>query len=136
MSNLDDDLVRYVRELSHPALPETPTLAAPFHSLLSRPLPRRPKAVLFDIYGTLFTSASGDISTVDQSDTTPAVAAALELTDAGHLPEKAIAALASQFRTEIERDHRRSRSAGVQVPEVDVREIWRRACADLSIFDS
>ncbi len=135
MPSLDDGLLRHIRELSRPAYPETPALPSRFRSLLSRPLPRKPKAVLFDIYGTLFTSASGDISTIDQRDCTPAVASALELAGAGPLSSEATTALANRFRAEIELDHRRSRSAGTLFPEVDVREIWRRAIADLSILD-
>ncbi|MEE8441217.1 MAG: HAD family hydrolase, partial [Spirochaetia bacterium] len=124
-----------VRELSHSALPETPILPSPFHALLLQPLPCRPKAVLFDIYGTLFTSASGDISSVDQRDSTSAVATALDLIGAGPISTKERAALASRFHTEIKRDHRRSESAGVEFPEVDVRKIWRRAATGLAILD-
>ncbi len=135
MPNLDDGLLRHIRELSRPAYPKTPALPSRFHSLLSRPLPRKPKAVLFDIYGTLFTSASGDISTIDQRDSTPAVASALELVGARPLSREATTTLADRFLAEIERDHRRSQSAGILFPEVDVREIWHRAIADLSILD-
>lgn len=111
-------------------------LPSTFDSLISRPLPRRPKAVLFDIYGTLFTAASGDISTVDQRDSTPAVATAIELSGEGHLDKEATATIANRFRSEIERDHHRSRSAGLPFPEVDVREIWRRATTGLLILDA
>jgi len=136
MPNLDHDLLRHIRELSRPASPDPPALPSRFYSLLSRPLPRKPQAVLFDIYGTLFTSASGDISTIDQRDNTPAVASALEVVGAGPLSGEATTALANRFRTEIEREHRRSRSAGMLFPEVDVRELWRRAIADLSILNA
>lgn len=135
MPNLDDALLRHIRELSRPAYPKTPVLPPRFHSLLSRPLPRKPKAVLFDIYGTLFTSASGDISTIDQRDCTSAVTSALDHVGAGPLNLGAATALANRFRTEIEQDHRRSQSAGIQFPEIDVREIWRHTVADLSILD-
>ena len=135
MPNPEAGLVGHVRKLSRPAVPEIPELPSPLHSLVSRPLPRQPEAVLFDIYGTLFTSASGDISTIDQRDSTPAVAASLDHIGARPLGKEATAVLALQFRAEIARDHRRSRSAGIRFPEVDVREIWRRAAADLTILD-
>ncbi len=135
MPKLVDSLVRHVRELSHSALPETPVLPSPFRSLLLRPLPRRPKAVLFDIYGTLFTSASGDIGTVDQRDSTSAVATALLLVGARRIGAEERAALAGRFHSEIKRDHQRSEAAGVGFPEVDVREVWRRAATGLAILD-
>ena len=135
MPILDDDLVGYVRELSHPAHPELPELPSACDTLLSRPLPRRPKAVLFDIYGTLFTSASGDISTASRSDNTPAIRSALGLIGPGLPGEKRTAMLAGRFHTEIERDHRRGRAKGDPFPEVDVRQIWRRSTADLPILD-
>jgi putative hydrolase of the HAD superfamily len=136
MPHADTDLVAHIRDLSQPALPVTPALDEPWSSLVARSLPRRPKAVLFDIYGTLFTSASGDIGTTTGSDITPAVAAALELIGRRSGSELSPEELARRFRHEIDRSHETSRAKGIQSPEVDVREIWQRAAAGSSLFEN
>ncbi len=80
------------------------------------------RAVLFDVYGTLFISGSGDIGTTDidsQPRAFPEALAAVGLryegegTDGVRMLEETIAA-----------HHRRSHEQGVPFPEVDIREVW------------
>lgn len=55
-------LVALFRELAPGSLPVvSPSLSPPLADLLDKPLPRRPKAILFDIYGTLLVSAAGGL---------------------------------------------------------------------------
>ncbi|MBI9087405.1 MAG: HAD family hydrolase [Desulfobacterales bacterium] len=79
--------------------------------------------VLFDVYGTLFISGSGDIATVGQSThLAEALVAVLRRhnldRDAGQVVERLFAA--------IETDHRHKKAAGTDFPEVDMVRIWRQ----------
>ena len=64
------------------------------------------RAVLFDIYGTLLISASGDIANAD--------------TEPSNTP----------FRQAVTDEHQRLRQNGIEFPEVDIREIWQKIVAD------
>jgi putative hydrolase of the HAD superfamily len=88
------------------------------------------RAVLFDIYGTLFISTSGDLgagSTAAKRGR--AFEAALRAAD---LPadcdgEQGVDRLYAAIRGE----HDRNRARGVEYPEVDIVEMWRRALSGL-----
>lgn len=111
-------------------------------------LPGEPKAVLFDVYGTLLISSSGDIGSVENTGIEDGVpnarpdAPEAESGDAAfaaalaELPELAPAAsaplrarLASEARTlyltTIRETHRRLKARGVANPEVEIRDTWR-----------
>ncbi len=89
----DPSLPRIIRRLSRPLRP-LPTRVRP----RTQRLPGI-RAILFDVYGTMFVSASGDIETSHHAD--------------------------PSFDEEIRRRHRRARRRGVVFPEVDVRRVWR-----------
>jgi putative hydrolase of the HAD superfamily len=111
------DLVDRIRRLSRPVEP-LPTGETP------RPLPGAPvRAVLFDLYGTLYISAAGDIGTEE----TGARAVYHEAAAAAgiQLPPGSRIDWGAEFRAEIARQHARRRADGVACPEVDVRHIWR-----------
>lgn len=80
------------------------------------------RAVIFDVYGTLFISASGDISLVQQGGATAALLTVLR--GAGmQWPEgagDAGDALLALIRASHASDHAR----GIDFPEVDIRDIW------------
>ncbi|NIP85109.1 MAG: HAD hydrolase-like protein [Planctomycetales bacterium] len=87
------------------------------------------RAVLFDIYGTLLISASGDVTTGQGVAKGPALAAALAavgLPLEGD-PDGGVQVLEDQ----IAADHRRGQAAGIPFPEVDIRQIWRGTLAHL-----
>ncbi len=87
------------------------------------------KAVLFDIYGTLVTSASGDIDSDAHSDREGAFRNAF---DALNLELKNSPANFSQrFNDEVLKAHARRRAEGVEYPEVEIREIWDQFLKDL-----
>ncbi len=80
------------------------------------------RAVLFDIYGTLFISASGDIGLADNSIQGDAAAEALlcagiELTVGGDEVVK-------RLHEAIREEHAAAKKQGIEFPEVDIREIW------------
>jgi len=83
------------------------------------------RAVVFDIYGTLVISASGDIGVSQQQHTPDLARAALAATgvDTASLPADFDGPAA--LREIIEASHQRSRAQGVEYPEVDILAIWR-----------
>lgn len=87
------------------------------------------RAVLFDVYGTLLISGSGDIGTEEEAGRVAAVAGAwtaMRLSfpappdRIGHLHEEAIL-----------RHHAAARDRGIEFPEVDIVEIWREVLREL-----
>lgn len=106
-----------IRDLCAPLLPE-PTGWRPR-------LPRLPavRAVLFDVYGALFVSGSGEVGTVTSA-AAPAAVFVEALTAAG-LPELARAGRGTALLdAAIRRRHAESRSRGIDWPEVDIRDVW------------
>ncbi len=102
---------------------------------LSRPLTPRPtgqtpqlrplagiRAVLFDIYGTLVISASGDIGLGGEQDEEQAFQAALKeaglAAPSGTGPE--------HLKALIRQAHALRKAQGVVYPEVEIRSIWRQ----------
>jgi len=88
------------------------------------------RAVLFDVYGTLFISASGEVGTSRESACSEALAEALEAADmrairpVGRADADCLFDVIAQF-------HAASRKAGIQYPEVDIVEVWREVLAEL-----
>ena len=85
------------------------------------------RAVLFDIYGTLFVSASGDVGTAKQAANTSAFSAALEAvgSDSGIDGQRGL----SEFFATIEESHDAAKSRGIEFPEVDIVQVWGRTLA-------
>jgi putative hydrolase of the HAD superfamily len=79
------------------------------------------RCLLFDIYGTLFISASGDIGTLmQQPHSHRRLTRLLDRYAIDRSPETVIA----DYVAAIKEAHERRRRAGVDVPEVDIRRIW------------
>ncbi|MEX2670714.1 MAG: HAD family hydrolase [Phycisphaeraceae bacterium] len=114
-----DGLVGRIRKLSMPM--------EPLATGVEPHLPRlgEIRAVLFDIYGTLFISGSGDVGTHAATDSTAALAEAMHavgLSSSDELAERGIELL----HLTITESHEQRQAEGVERPEVDIREIWRR----------
>ncbi len=91
------------------------------------------RAVLFDIYGTLLISASGDVDVVQFREE-----AVVEAFKAGHIeipPEASTEKAARQsvflFKTVIEEMHRNAKRSGIPYPEVDIVEVWQETVSRL-----
>ena len=117
------DFAALIRDLSAPLEPR-PTEVAPRLERLAGV-----RAVLFDVYGTLIVSGSGDVGVNAAEDRSGAFLAALR---AAGLPadpdgQAGVAAL----RTAIDADHAAAKARGVEYPEVDIRDVWRDALARL-----
>ena len=120
---MDDEIQNIIRNYSSPLEPrpmgESPVLKA---------LPGI-RAVLFDVYGTLFVSASGEVGTVRATEHGEAFRDALEAVDtplkcAG---EKGVARLDDV----IHDAHQASRQEGIENPEVDIVAVWARVLGSL-----
>ncbi len=86
------------------------------------------RAVLFDIYGTMIVSASGDVGTVAAA---PAEAFASACAAVGLRLVASGDEGASVFVDTIRADHADARDRGIAHPEVDIVEIWRRTLCEL-----
>jgi len=80
------------------------------------------QAVLFDVYGTLFISASGDISSTDGRVRSRALGRALEAVGV-RVDEKSAEGAADVLVEAIKTTHERLKNRGVEYPEVDIRAI-------------
>jgi len=116
---LTQEFIEHIRQLRSPLEPIPTGMSAPL-TLLSGI-----RAVLFDVYGTLVISGSGDISVASAMSDQQAVAEALHWAGfSGNLAaagEQGSAALLDAIR----QTHARQRQAGKDVPEVEIREEWQ-----------
>lgn len=119
-------LVHRMAELSGPMAPE-PTE----ERYRLTPLPDV-RAVLFDIYGTLFISASGDIGI--RQDRVEEAAFVEALQSAGFTVANPTAGPrgVARLREVILRDHRKRRAEGIDYPEVDIESVWSDVIATLT----
>ncbi|MBN2163442.1 MAG: HAD family hydrolase [Pontiellaceae bacterium] len=84
------------------------------------------RAILFDVYGTLLISGSGDVGTATATDTAEALTQALG--DAHFQGDLAQAGERGKciLKAEVQEWHHASRTAGIEHPEVDIAAIWKR----------
>ena len=81
------------------------------------------QCILFDIYGTLFISGSGDIS-VSRKPSEPGQR--LEHLVHKYAAGKSVRALVSELHAAIEFEHRRLKSKGIDYPEIEIDRIWQQ----------
>ena len=118
MNTLHETLLRRIQALNKP-LESIPTgHATRLESLHTI------RAVVFDIYGTLLVSGSGDIGPAAADDHEEAFHEAS--LSAGLAPDWMQGSGAITLREEIVRDHEAGLAQGVDYPEVVITEIWRR----------
>jgi len=126
-----DPLLARIRSLFSPLSPE-PTDTLPELGELEGI-----SAVLFDVYGTLLISASGDIGLArDAADQTTLGS----LLDSADLPapasDDAFADADALIRAEIKTEHTRARARGIDFPEVDILSLWQRVLSRRGIRTS
>ena len=92
--------------------------------------------VVFDIYGTVLTSAAGEVAAPDETgadDCESSLLKAFQMTAARYgcgTGPKAGSALAKGFYDLIETEHLRNSSIHRVYPEVDIRSVWEKAFFD------
>ena len=112
-----------IRRMSRPMDPIPTGVAA-----ILKPL-RQVEAILFDVYGTLLISGSGDIGSGDRSQHASAFGQAIGDAHLTLLAEGAVGV--ECLRETMLEQHRRGRAAGVEWPEVDLLEVWRATLGEL-----
>lgn len=89
------------------------------------------KAVLFDVYGTLLISGSGDVGTATAVDSSVALAESLAAAGFEGDLEKAGIRGKELLREFIEHHHHLCKLCSIWHPEVDIIEIWTKVLAEL-----
>lgn len=88
------------------------------------------RAVLFDVYGTLLVSDSGEVGTTPEAACQEAMGGAFQ--SLGFRHERLAAEGVRLLLEAIAHSHQRSRQQGVECPEVDIVEVWRQVVARLA----
>ena len=113
---MEETLGQTIRRLSQPLAPiatgQTPRL---------KKVPGV-RGVLFDVYGTLLVSGSGEVGTARQSARDDAFTAAL--TAVGLPPQGPVTPALEHSFDLIEQQHAEGRSRGIEYPEIDILVIW------------
>lgn len=86
------------------------------------------KAVIFDLYGTLFISGSGDIGIASENRKEDALQNILRKHEVS-VPENY--SVSAQLISLINEDHAESKLAGITFPEVEIRTIWKKLLSSL-----
>ncbi len=117
-------LHRIIRRHSH-TLEPIPTGLVPV-------LPVLPgiRAVLLDIYGTLLISGSGEVGTSRREECAGALTAALAAVGVAidGNPQQGV----DDYFSTIETFHQRGHRQGIEFPEIDVVEVWRRVLEQMA----
>ena len=92
------------------------------------------EAIMFDIYGTLFISGSGDVGHAAANPTLESLVSAGSAIEVD-FAEAGDSVLESFYET-IRESHRRSKAEGIEFPEVEILEIWRETLTDYQLADS
>lgn len=87
------------------------------------------RAVIFDVYGTLMISGSGDVGTADQADKGKHIAAAME---ASGLAAERIPTIEA-LQNEIGRANDLRRCDDCPAPEVDIVAVWSKVLDDFGV---
>jgi len=109
--------IKSIQKYIHPLKP-IPTVLAPAGDLT-----HDIRCVLFDIYGTLFISGSGDISLAKQN--SPKLEE-IKFLLAEYEIQKTPRALLDELRDAIEARHKELHDKGVDFPEIQIDRIWQQ----------
>ncbi len=121
-----ESLIRRLQQLSQPLIPIAASLKGDYRHLSGI------KALIFDIYGTLFISGSGDIGTLEtlSGSRGKAMQEALSILSppAPHSGSRGV----ELFHSIIRQEHSRQIERGIQYPEVEIRKVWKEVLAALN----
>ncbi|QDT16517.1 HAD family hydrolase [Alienimonas californiensis] len=128
---MDEVLQAVIRAHARPMEPR-PTGTAPVLTALPGV-----RAVLFDVYGTLLISGSGDVGVNAAAGRGDAFVAAVRAAGLAWPDDRDGAEGVAGLTEEIERQHAHARKHdGVQYPEVKIHEVWRNALVRLGVTDT
>lgn len=121
-----DELVRRLAARARPMAP-MPTDAEP-----RQPALPGIRAVLFDVYGTLLISGTGDIGLSEEAARGPAMTESFRAAGFAGATEAVGGRAADRLMALIREEHRRRSQAGFACPEVDIREVWLELLRELA----
>lgn len=112
------------------------TLSRPLDPVPTDMSPRLPpmpgvRAVLFDVYGTLFISAAGDIDAGQSTDGITALQEALESMEIQGQTEEAARVGSELLPQLIRHEHARRHTEGTKYPEVNLKAVWKSVTDEL-----
>lgn len=84
------------------------------------------RAVLFDVYGTMLISGSGDVGTAAATNTATAAVESLHEAGVAGLTEQNGEHIVQLLEQHIHAEHDQLKQSGIDYPEIDIREIWQR----------
>ena len=122
---LQQKLIARTKQLSTPLVckpTEQPERLAPLENI---------RGIMFDVYGTLFISAAGDISIASNITNQQACTEALQSAGFSGELKKAGAIGSEGLLAEIKHTHAMKRQQGIAYPEVDIREEWHKVLCKL-----
>ena len=120
---IDPRFVDTIRDRIQPLRP-TPTNVEPRFAAIDGI-----RAVLFDVYGTLLISASGDVGLDSGLEKTESLQETLKLFDL-HL-DCSLSEAIEVFEASVREDHLQAKTRGIKYPEVDIVEVWCKSLAKL-----
>jgi putative hydrolase of the HAD superfamily len=91
------------------------------------------RAVVFDIYGTILVSASGDIDEFvisSENLKTSLDAAGIEIVSSHIEQQRILAGILGSFKEAIKRYHQSEQSENLPYPEIDILKIWEQILTD------
>ena len=115
---LDEYLIQRIRRLSSPLEP-IPTEAAEEAAPLTGV-----RAVLFDVYGTLFISGAGEIGVNEPLESDSAFSESIQAAGFNWLVQEAPVRGSERLKHHIRETHARKKAQGIEFPEVDILEEW------------
>ena len=116
--------MKYIKECLKTFRELEPLPVEPFNAFRTTPK-RKIRALIFDIYGTLLMSGSGDVFSDEMN-----LAEILEVFKRSGIkitsgkPAKTASEVLAIFTDTVAKSHREARAAGIAYPEIDIREIW------------
>ena len=119
------NLVEVIRHYSSQMIPESTGIEPILKSL------QNIRAVIFDVYGTLLISGSGEISLAEAGNHEEAIRKAFSET--GISIDAFGGRLSGEYNGIIKREHARLRANNVNYPEVEIREVWKSLLKSLSL---
>lgn len=119
----------FITRIRHLCSPLEPTLTDMPERLTSL---QKIRAILFDVYGTLFISGAGNIiSIVSEMNNQQACTQALQLANfSGNLKEAGIRGSEGLIQA-IRRTQALRQQEGIEYPEVEIRQVWQTVLLDL-----
>lgn len=115
-----DHLIKRISELSQPLEP------IPTEAVIHLPVLDNVETVLFDIYGTLLVSGSGDVGTAAAADSSEALIQSLIVSGYTGDHERAGELGPELLQAEIRHWHKTARESGTEFPEVEISRVWKK----------